>query len=600
MDPDFRQDDEGASFSTIERDAAMTAQLDPILLEVFKNGFEAIADEMALILMRTAHSPIVRDAMDFSTALCDPTGQNLAQGLTTPMHLGSFYDAMRHLLGEYDGRIAPGDVFIGNDPYLASGQHLPDIYIVKPIFAEAALVGWAATIAHHVDVGGLVPGSNSIGATEIHQEGLRLPFLKLEEGGVRNAMLMTVIAANVRVPEMVLGDIQGQIAAARAGEIGMQALVSRYGADAVAAYGEALQDYSERLARAAIREIPDGSYSFTDHIDGLGDDPEPILFQVTLTVSGDEVTADWTGTSPQVKGGINAPLSFCKSNVYAALRSVMSADVPNCHGYTRPITVVAPEGSLVNAIYPASCGARGITGYRIVDCVFGALAQAVPEKVAADGAGGSTLPSFGGRVEGQNFVFSECIMGTWGATSTHDGQEGVPHMASNQANVPIEMIEADYPIRIERYGYVTDTGGAGEYRGGLGLARDYRLLADDVYFGVRSDKSIHAPHGLFGGQPGASTVNFVSSAKGDRRVPSLPTEPITLGRGDMFRHVMAGGGGYGDPLDRAPERVLDDILDDRITADHARDAYGVILKADASIDRAATEACRAAMRGSAR
>lgn len=578
----------------------MTAQLDPILLEVFKNGFEAIADEMALILMRTAHSPIVRDAMDFSTALCDPTGQNLAQGLTTPMHLGSFYDAMRHLLAEYDGRIAPGDVFIANDPYLASGQHLPDVYVVKPVFAEDRLAGWAATIAHHVDIGGLVPGSNSIGATEIHQEGLRLPFLKLEDGGVRNAMLMTIIGSNVRVPDQVLGDVQAQIAAARAGEIGLQAMIARHGFDTVAAYGDALQDYSERLARAAIREIPDGVYRFTDHIDGLGDDPEPILFNVTLTVAGDEVTADWTGTSPQVKGGINAPISFCKSNVYAALRSVMSADVPNCHGYTRPIHVVAPEGSLVNARYPAPCGARGITGYRIVDCVFGALAQAVPDRVAADGAGGSTLPSFGGQVDGRTFVFSECIMGTWGATSRHDGQDGVPHMASNQANVPVEMIEADYPIRIERYGFIADTGGAGEYRGGLGLARDYRLLTDDVYFGVRSDKATHAPHGLAGGGSGAPTVNRIATAAGERIVPSLPTAPITLDQGDLFRHVMAGGGGFGDPLDRAPQRVLDDILDDRISIGHAHDAYGVIVAAGLALDLPATATRRAAMREIAR
>ncbi len=582
---------------------SQASQLDPILMEVFKNGFEAIADEMALILMRTAHSPIVRDAMDFSTALCDADGENLAQGLTTPMHLGSFHDAMRHLIAEYAGNIAPGDIFIANDPYLASGQHLPDIYVVKPIFAAQndgqRLVGWAASLAHHVDIGGLVPGSNSIGATEIHQEGLRLPFLKLEDGGTRNAMLMRIIASNVRVPEQVTGDIEAQIAATRAGEIGLQGMVARYGADTITAYGIALQDYSERLARAAILEIPDGTYRFTDHIDGLGDDPEPITLTVAITVAGDEVTADWTGTVAQVKGGINAPLSFCKSNVYAALRSVMSGDVPNCHGYTRPITVIAPEGCLVNAVYPAPCGARGITGYRIVDCMFGALALAVPEKVAADGAGGSTLPSFGGRVDGKNFVFSECIMGTWGATSGHDGQDGVPHMASNQANVPVEMIEADYPIHIERYGFVADTGGAGRYRGGLGLARDYRLLTDDVYFGVRSDKADFPPHGLAGGGSGAPAINSIVSGDRERSIPTLPTEPITLGQGDVFRHMMAGGGGYGDPLERDPQRVLADLLDERITVDHAREAYGVIVTAALELDTAATATRRTAMKGTA-
>jgi N-methylhydantoinase B len=572
----------------------MRSDLDPILLEVFKNGFEAVADEMALILMRTAHSPIVRDAMDYSTALCDPTGQTLAQGLTTPMHLGSFYDAMRHLIRQYDGRVAPGDIFVGNDPYAASGQHLPDIYIIKPIFHSGGLRGWATTIAHHVDVGGLVPGSNSIGATEIHQEGLRLPFLKLLDGGAENSTLFDIIATNVRMPDQVLGDLRAQMAACRAGEQGYLALLERYGDETVAAYGDALQDYAEALARAAFSAIPDGIYEFTDHIDGLGEDPKPIEFRLKLTVAGSEVTADWTGTSLQVKGGINAPLSFCKSNVHAALRSIMPGDMPNCHGYSRPIHVIAPLGTLVNAVYPAPCGARGITGYRIVDCVFGALAKAVPDKVAADGTGGSTLPSFGGWDQGRNFVFSECIMGTWGATSEHDGQEGVPHMASNQANVPVEMIEADYPIRIEKYGFIADTGGAGKFRGGVGLVREYRVLTDDVYFGVRSDKNIYPPHGLFGGEAGSPSRNLINPGNAERQLPSLPVSPVTLQRDDVFRHEMAGGGGYGDPLDRDPALVREDVLDEKITVPHARAAYGVVFAAGgvAMVDMGATAALR--------
>lgn len=571
---------------------------DPILLEVFRNAFEAIADQMALILMRTAHSPIVRDAMDFSTALCDAEGRNLAQGLTTPMHLGSFYDAMTHLIRQYDGRIASGDVFIGNDPYLASGQHLPDIYVVRPIFHAQRLCGWAATIAHHVDVGGLVPGSNSLAAVEIHQEGLRLPFLKLLDGGTQNATLMDIVAANVRVPDQVLGDIHAQMAACLAGDRELTALIERYGSDTVVAYGEALQDYSERMARRAIADIPDGTYRFEDHIDGLGENPQPIVFRVAVAVRGEEITVDWTGTSAQVKGGINTPLSFCKSNVYAALRSIMPADVPNCHGYTRPIHVVAPEGSLVNARYPAPCGARGITGYRMVDCIFGALAQAVPDKVAADGAGGSTLPSFGGMHDEQRFVFSECIMGTWGATSQHDGQEGVPHMASNQANVPVEMIESGYPIRIERYGFVPDTGGAGKYRGGLGLLREYRILADDVYFGVRSDKSVHPPHGLAGGHAGAPAVNLVRCGAREVALPPMPVTPISLHAGDVYRHVMAGGGGFGDPFERDPEKVRADVLDEKVSPAQARETYGVVLASDAErrVDASATRALRAARR----
>jgi N-methylhydantoinase B len=574
----------------------MAIDIDPISLEVFRNAFESGADQMALILMRTAHSPIVRDAMDFSTAICDAAGHNLAQGLTTPMHLGSFVDAMRHLIRQYAGRIGAGDVFIANDPYLASGQHLPDIYVVRPVFSGARLCAWAATIAHHVDVGGLVPGSNSLAAVEIHQEGLRLPFLKLAEGGVLNTLLLDIIAANVRVPDQVLGDLHAQMAACVAGEREMLQLIERYGAAAVMAYGDALQDYSERLARAAIAAIPDGRYRFSDHIDGLGESPQPIRFEVQLIVAGDELTVDWTGTSPQVKGGINAPLSFCKSNVYAALRCVMPLDVPNCHGYTRPIHVLAPQGSVLNAQYPAPCGARGITGYRIVDCIFGALAQAVPDAVAADGAGGSTLPSFSGWHEGKRFVFSECIMGTWGATARHDGQEGVPHMASNQANVPVEMIECDYPIRIEEYGFAPDSGGPGRHRGGLGVVREYRMLTDEVYFGVRSDKAVHAPHGLFGGAEGAVAVNLIRSAAMERRLPPMPMVPITLGRGEVYRHVMAGGGGFGDPWERDPEHVRNDVLDGRVSREHADNAYGVVIDADMRVDAAATHLRRTAPR----
>lgn len=571
----------------------MMAEYDLALLEIIKNGFEAVADEMAIILMRTAHSPIVRDAMDFSTALCDPDGQNIAQGLTTPMHLGSFYDAMQHLIGQYEGDIDDGDVFIGNDPYIASGQHLPDIYVIKPIFHASVLCGWAATIAHHVDVGGLVPGSNSLSSTSIHQEGLRLPFLKLLRRGVVDTAIQAIIAANVRTPNLVLGDITAQCAAVQAGDRGLHDMLHRYGAARLASYTTALHDYAEKLSRTAISNIADGVYTFEDHIDGLGDTGAPIVFRLRLEVAGDEVTADWTGTSAQVAGGINAPLSFCKSNVYAALRSVMGGDVPNCHGYTRPIHVVAPEGTVLNCTYPAACGGRGITGYRIVDCVFGALAACLPDNVAADGAGGSTLPSFSGRQQGKTFVFSECVMGVWGATSRHDGQEGVPHMASNQANVPVEVIEADYPIRVERYGIAPDTAGPGRNRGGFGIVRDYRILQDGVYFGVRSDKVRFPPHGLAGGRAGAPASNILLIEGQTQTLPAMPLDPIMLNTGDVYRHVMAGGGGYGNPYEREPERVLEDVLDGRITVAHAQEAYGVVLTPDRAVDVAATQARRA-------
>lgn len=572
----------------------MRAGIDPIRLEVLKNAFDTIADEMALILMRTAHSPIVRDSMDFSTALCDAAGETLAQGVTTPMHLGSFYDAMRFLIRRFEAQVRDGDIYIANDPYAAAGQHLPDIYIITPIFFEGALAGWATTVAHHADVGGIVPGSNALGAIEIYQEGLRLPFLKLHDAGVPNQAIYDIIALNVRVPDQVIGDLKAQMASCLTGVRGMVELFRRYGRAALELYIAELHDYAERLTRAEISDIPDGVYRFTDHIDGLGANPETVVFQVAVTVAGDEITADWTGSSPQVPGGINTPLPFTKAAVYTALRSVMNADIPNCHGFTRAVHVTAPLGTVVNSVHPAPTGARGITGYRAIDCMFGALAQALPERVTADGMGGSTLPGFGGYDRGTPFVFAETFMGTWGAAATHDGQEGVPHMGANQSNVPVEMIEANLPLRIRRYGMAADTGGAGRFRGGNSLIREYELLAESAVFSLRSDKRAHPPHALAGGEPGQGPVNLLRTAGGEVTLPVLVTDGIPLKRGDVFFHMTPSGGGYGDPFTRDPAHVLEDVLEDKVSVARARDAYGVAITGNPPhVDAAATAALRA-------
>ncbi len=578
----------------------MGRNIDPVRLEVIKNGFDAIADEIALIVLRTAYSAIVRDSMDYSTAICDADGMTLAQGLTTPLHLGSFYDAMRNLIGRYRGKVHPGDLFIGNDPYVASGQHLPDIYIVKPIFIDDVLRGWATTLAHHSDVGGIIAGSNALGSYEIYQEGLRMPFLKLHDRGVLNEAIWEIIETNVRVPDLVLGDLQAQIVACEVGAREYRRMFDRYGPETLQRYATELQDYAEALARSEIAEIPDGTYTFTDHIDGLGEVPEPILFRVALTVRGDEALIDWTGTAGQVKAGINSPLPFTKAAAYTALRSVMSSDVPNCHGYTRPITIKAPEGSIVNPVHPAACGARGITGLRMIDCLFGALAKAVPEKVAADSWGGPALPTFASFRDGRPFVFSETLMGTWGGTAFHDGQEGVPHMGGNQSNVPIELIEADYPLRVEEYGLLPDSGGPGKFRGGLSIVRSYRALEDDVMLSLRSDKRAYPPHGLFGGGEGAPCMSIINPGSEDRVLPVLLMGPETLNEGDLFHHVMPGGGGYGDPLERDPEAVLDDVFEDKVSVEQAAAAYGVVLRRDADgqlrVDPEATARAREGMR----
>lgn len=555
-----------------------TPPVSPFLLELVRNALDTMADELALIIMRTAYSSIVRDAMDFSTAICDAHGQTLAQGLTTPLHLGSFFDAMKNLVAHHAPQSRPGDVYIFNDPYLAAGQHLPDVYIVRPIFVDGVIEGWATTVAHLNDVGGLVPGSNSIGSTEIYQEGLRLPVLKLVDGGRENAAIWDIVAANVRLPDKVLGDIRAQMAACLVGEREFRELFSRHGADTLRAAFVALHDHAERLARADFGDIPDGCWRFANHIDGLGEDPKPIRFEVAVTVAGSDITVDWTGTSPAVRGGINAPIPFTRAAAYAALRSVISADVPNAQGFTRPIRVVAPAGSIVNPQAPAACGARGITGFRMIDCIMGALAQALPERIPADGSGGSTIPTIGGVHQGRAFVFVETMMGTWGGAPTHDGQDGVAHIGANQSNIPVEMIEREYPVRVERYGLVPDSGGAGRFRGGLAIEREIRLLAQEAVISVRSDKRRFRPYGLHGGAEGSPSVNVINPGPSERVLPVLFKEPVAMRRGDVYRHVLASGGGWGDPLERDVGRVARDLIEGRVTQEAALRDYGVVAR----------------------
>jgi len=569
---------------------------DPFLLEVLRNAFDTIAEEITLTLIRTAYSQIVRDSLDFSTALCDAKGRTIAQGVCTPMHLGSFHDALLNMVREIGDELHEDDYYIMNDPYAAEGQHLPDIYVVKPVFVVGELKGWSTTLAHHSDVGGIVAGSNALGATEIWQEGLRIPVLKLVDKGVRNETLWKMIGLNVRTPDLVHGDLQAQMAAAATGARGMCALYERYGTEVIDQAIEDLNDYTRRLTETEIAEIPNGTYRFTDHIDGIGDDPEPIIFNVAVTVEDRRVIIDWAGSSPQVEGGVNSTFPFTKACAFAALRSVLKADIPNCHGFTDAVEVRAPEGTVVRPVSPGPCGARGITGYRMIDCLFGALAQAVPDRVTADGSGGSTLPTISGAEGGKPFIFCETAMGTWGASAGADGQEGVPHIGANQSNVPVEMIEAAYPIRIERYGFVGDSGGAGRHRGGLAIQRDYKVLSARALLNVRSDKRAYPPHGLYGGADGGPSMNIVESGGAERVLPVLLSEPVAMKQGDVFRHRMASGGGYGDPFERPAEEVLDDVVLGKVTPEGAASDYGVVIE-EASSGFSVDEAATARLRG---
>ena len=574
----------------------MAREIDPITFEVVKNGLASIGDEMALVIMRSAYSPVVRDSMDYSTALCDRHGQLIAQGLTLAVQLGAFPDIMGYLVRDFAGDIGPGDVFIANDPYGSGGQHLPDIYVIKPVFFEGTLEGYAATMAHHSDVGGIAPGSVAIHAVEVFQEGLRLPLVKLYEGGRLNRALFRIIETNTRNPIHVRGDLRAQLAACAAGEKGLTGLLERYGTKVLRPYFAALHDHAERMMRAEIAAIPDGEYKARDYIDGVGETPETLTIAVAVKVAGDNVTIDFAGTSAQVPAAINCPIAMSRSAAYCAIRCIGGADIPNCEGYMRAIEVVAPAGTILNPVLPAACGARGVMGYRVFDAIMQALAQVVPEKVMAAGEGGPTLFSVGGWRDGEPFTLTEVMVGTWGARAGRDGIEGISNPLANLSNQPAELIEAELPLQVTRYALIPDSGGPGRFRGGLAFVREFRLLSGEASFTVRADRRDHPPYGLMGGEAGSPSRNTLNPDTRPRPLPTMPMESLPLREGDVFRHVAAGGGGFGSALERDPARVLADVLDGKVGIDAARERYGVIVEAETlSLDEGATERLRARM-----
>jgi N-methylhydantoinase B len=582
-----------ASGSTAIR-TALAHTRDPFALELVKNALVTLADEMALTVSRTARSFVVKEALDFSTALFLADGELIAQGTCLPFHLGAMPFAVRAVRNAFGGRIRPGDLFITNDPYDGS-THLPDIVLVRPIHHGGVLIGWAAALAHMTDIGGRIPGGNASDSTEVYQEGLRIPPSRLWHAGVPDENLFRIIERNVRVPDKVIGDIRSLVAACAVGERGWLALAERYGVRAFLDCCRDLLDYTERFTRAEIGRLPKGTWRFVDYLDGDGIDPGPIRFVATVTIGADELTIDFTGTAPQVRGAINCVYPFTLSTALACVRSILDLSIPNNAGYFRPIRVVAPEGTIVNPRPPAAVAARGITGIRIADTVFGALAQAVPEIVPACGSNGPEVGvSFGGTDrDGRSFVYLEFLLSSWGGGPDRDGMDACTGTLVNYSNTPAEMIEADLPLAVEHYGFVADSGGAGRFRGGLALERHLRFRAEDAVLQIRSDRRDHRTYGLDAGGPGASSDVTIRRAGGT--VERFPAKFLTrVAKGDLLRVRMAGGGGHGDPLARDPAAVLADLLEDKVTAAHAREAYGVVIGGDPpAVDVAATAALRA-------
>jgi N-methylhydantoinase B len=446
---------------------------DPFAFELFKNAMHSLADEMVLTICRTSYSSVVKNGMDFSTAICDAQGQLVASGLTQANHLGSIPAAMKAFIRHFDNDSGPGDVFVLNDPF-DGGMHLPDIFIVKPIYFQDQRIAFAATVCHHTDVGGRVAGSNAADSTECYQEGLRIPPLKFYARGKRNETVWKLIEKNVRAPILVQGDLRAQLAACHIAEVGMIDLFAEYGLKTAVRHMGEILDYTERLTRAAIRELPDGKFNFEDWLDDDGIDfDQPVHLQVAIHKTGDQLFVDWEGTAPQVKGALNCTLSFTEAAVYTGVKSVLPMDIPANEGFFRAITVTAPPGTIANGVMPAATAARALTGFRQLDCCFGALAKMVPERSCAASDGGNIGVAVGGyRADRSGFIYVDFHCGAWGGRPWADGLQGNASLFSNLSSTSVEMAEIEGPIRVLAYEFLQDTAGAGRFRGGTSFRRD--------------------------------------------------------------------------------------------------------------------------------
>ena len=570
----------------------MNRAIDPITFAVVKNAMDSIVDEVAYTVLRTARSEIVKDVMDYSAAICDRHGQMIAQAKTIALHLGAIPEAMAEVRKRYGDALAPGDAVIVNDPY-QGGMHLPDIFMFVPFFYREELEGFCVVICHHTDVGGRVPGSNASDSTEVYQEGLRIPVVKLYERGVVNDIMERVIAQNVRVPDRVLGDLRAQYAASQVGVRELTALFDRYGRDDARRYFAELLDYAERLTREEIRRWPKGTFHFEDFIDDDGLSPEPIPIRVALTVHEDRVSVDYTGSSPQVRAAINSTLSYTKSCTYLSVRCALKGDVPNNAGVFRCIEVHVPEGTVLNPIEPAAVAARALTGYRVFDAMLGALAQVVPDRIPAAGEGGNTVVCLSGKKDdGSSYIIVDMICGAWGGRPGSDGIEAITNASQNLSNTPVETLEAQHPVRVEAYELEPDSCGAGRYRGGLGIRRSYRVLADDVLLQLRADRMKFQPYGLQGGLPAKSASNRLQH---DGETTELASKVgMRIARGSVVTHTQPGGGGFGDPLLRPAQEIERDVWDHKLSADFVRRHYrAVVDPASGRLDAARTQALRA-------
>ena len=550
------------------------AAIDPVTLEVVGNYLVSTVREMGTTLMRTAYSVILREQMDCTTALFDAAGQLIAQADHVPSHQGTLAYAARFVVSNFE--MEPGDVLALNHPY-RGGTHHPDIMIFRPIFHAGKFVAMSAALGHHIDVGGRSPGSVATDARDVFEEGLIIPPLKLYKRGTLVQEVLDIIAANIRVPRETLGDIRAEIAATTVGERRYLELCDRYGAERLGEIVAGLLDHSEAMVRRDLASYPDGTYRAVGHMDSDGITDEPVRIEVAVSLAGGDVSIDFTGSSAQLKGPFNASISSVEAACFCAVRYMVNPAILQNAGCYRPIRLVLPPRSVVNPESPAPLSGRFHTLERIATTIVAAFNGARGTEAVGSGHGHLTSFSTSGRMPGtgETFVLFEYHGGGWGGTSRGDGLDATFGLMANSFDNPIEAIELRYPLLIERYEFIPDSGGPGTFRGGMGLRKDIRYLEGSGYFTNRSDAQKFPPEGVLGGMPGRPSRHALVRADGSvEKLPSKITN-VPIAAGDLMVLETAGGGGYGDPGRRDRKRVMDDLLDGKITAQAARDIYGL-------------------------
>jgi N-methylhydantoinase B len=548
--------------------------VDYTTMEVIKGALVYAAEEMGIALKKSAYSPNIKERMDHSCALFNNKRQLIAQAEHIPVHLGSMALAIKLGLEEYEGKLSQGDMILLNDPYI-SGTHLPDLTLIAPIFFEDKIVGYAANKAHHTDIGGKTPGSLAADSTELYQEGLIIPPVKLVKGGEIDPELSNLIRSNVRTPDIQMGDLRAQIAANNTGSRRVLELVELYGIDVLHSSMNQIMDYSEQRMRQEILAMPDGIYSGVDYLEDILPGGGDVEIKVKVTKKGDSIEFDYDGTSKQVESPVNAPLGVTVAGIYYTLISITDPTIPVNDGCFRPITLKVPLGCMMNPNRPAPVAGGNVeTSQRNVDVIMKAFSQITPDKVPAASQGTMNNITLGGmKDDGTPWTFYETIAGGNGGRPTSDGVDGIHINMTNTMNTPIETLEAYQPLQFKAYRFRPDTGGPGKFRGGCGIERVWTLTSEKATLSVMAERNKIQPWGLNGGHGGALGEFILVKADGsEEKLPSKVT--IEIHRGDTLIIRTPGGGGYGDPLERNHEKIREDVLNGLVSPEAAKKKYG--------------------------